>query len=255
MRLYGKIICAACMAVLFCLGADARVKQYGVRVVAKYPHDVSSYTQGLFFHDGQLYESTGLNGSSTFRKVDMETGKALRKLEFSDKYFVEGSAVLGDDLYILTWTGRVAFIYDFRTLSYKSTVSYPRQGWGLTTDGKSLIASDGSSRLYYMTPDLRVTGTVNVKLHGKPLNYLNELEYIDGKIWANVYTTNMIVIIDPQSGNVDGVVDCTGLLPDVLRTDDTDVLNGIAYDSVSGKIYLTGKNWPRLYQVEIVEKK
>ena len=167
---------------------------------------------------------------------------------------MEGSAVLGDNLYILTWTGNVAFIYDFKTLSYQSTVSYPRQGWGLTTDGKSLIASDGSSKLYFMTPEFKVTGTVNVRLHGKPLRYLNELEYIDGKIWANVYTTNMIVIIDPETGEAGAVIDCTGLLPDSLRTAETDVLNGIAYDGTTGKIYLTGKNWPRLYEVVLEEK-
>ncbi len=248
-------IFAVMAAVSFsCLEISAQVKQYRVRVLGQYPHDVSSYTQGLFFKDGQLYESTGQYGSSTFRKVDMETGKPLRKLDFSKKYFVEGSTVLGNDLYILTWTERVAFIYDFSTLSYKSTVSYPRQGWGLTTDGKSLIASDGSSKLYFMTPEFRVTGTVNVRLHGKPLKYLNELEWIDGKIWANVYTTNMIAIINPVNGNVEAVVDCTGLLPDDARTSDTDVLNGIAYDDMTGKIYLTGKNWPLLFEVALEEK-
>ena len=160
---------------------------------------------GLFFVDGQMYESTGQNGSSTFRKVELGSGKPLRRLDFNRKYFVEGSSVLGDRLYILTWTNRVAFVYSFPELEYVSTVSYPRQGWGLTTDGESLIASDGSSSLYYMTPDLRVTKTLQVRLHGKPLDYLNELEYIDGKIWANVYTTNMIVVIDPESGNVEAV--------------------------------------------------
>ena len=232
-----------------------KTRQYRAVVVREYPHDVTSYTQGLFFEDGQMYESTGGNGSSTFRKVELSSGRALRRLDFGKKYFVEGSSVLGDRLYILTWTNRVAFVYSFPELEYVSTVSYPRQGWGLTTDGESLIASDGSSSLYYMTPDLRVTKTLQVRLHGKPLDYLNELEYIDGKIWANVYTTNMIVVIDPESGNVEAVVDCGGLLPDKLKTPATDVLNGIAFDDRTGKIYLTGKNWPRLYQVEIVEKK
>ena len=256
MRVLPKISAAIIVLTVF-LGSgtsSARVKQYRVRVVGEYPHDVTSYTQGLFFNGGQLYESTGQYGSSTFRKVDLATGEALRKLSFDSRYFVEGSAVLGDNLYILTWTGNVAFIYDFKTLSYKSTVSYPRQGWGLTTDGKSLIASDGSSKLYFMTPEFKVTGTVNVRLHGKPLRYLNELEYIDGKIWANVYTTNMIVIIDPETGEAGAVIDCTGLLPDSLRTAETDVLNGIAYDGTTGKIYLTGKNWPRLYEVVLEEK-
>ena len=242
------------LAVSASCASSAQVKQYRVNVVKQYPHDVRSYTQGLFIEDGQMYESTGQYGSSTFRKVDMATGSPLRRLDFSDKYFVEGSVALGDSLYILTWTSRVAFIYDFNTLEYIATRSYPHQGWGITTDGKQLIASDGSSRLYFMDKDLNIVRTVNVRLHGKPLNYLNELEYIDGRVWANVYTTNMIVLIDPDTGMVDGVVDCTGLLPQKLKTPDTDVLNGIAYDGDTGKIYLTGKNWPLLFEVEIEEK-
>ena len=245
----------SCLALTVSFTLSAQVRQYRVNVVEEYPHDVTSYTQGLFFHEGQMYESTGQNGSSTFRKVDIETGKPLRKLDFARKYFVEGSVVLDGYLYILTWTSKVAFIYDIETLEYRSTVSYPRQGWGLTTDGESLIASDGSSRLFFLDRNLNTLRSVQVRLRGKPLNYLNELEYIDGKIWANVYTTNMIAIIDPESGNVEGVVDCSGLLPDKLKTSRTDVLNGIAYDGRTGNVYLTGKNWPRLYQVQIEEKK
>lgn len=234
--------------------ACAAVKSYRVKVVREYPHDTESYTQGLFFRDGQMYESTGQYGSSTFRKVDLATGRPLRKLDFDRKYFVEGSVCLGDDLYILTWSNRVAFIYDMNTLSYKATKSYPREGWGLTTDGSQLIASDGSASLYFMNPDLSVTRKVTVRLAGRPMRFLNELEYIDGKIWANVYTSDLILIINPADGNVEATVDCSGLLPDTLRGPDTDVLNGIAYDSATGRIYLTGKNWPRLYEVRIEEK-
>lgn len=251
--LFGTVL--SCLALTVSFTLSAQVRQYRVNVVEEYPHDETSYTQGLFFYEGQMYESTGQNGSSTFRKVDMETGKPLRKLDFARKYFVEGSVVLDGCLYILTWTSKVAFIYDIETLEYRSTVSYPRQGWGLTTDGESLIASDGSSRLFFLDRNLNTLRSVQVRLRGKPLNYLNELEYIDGKIWANVYTTNMIAIIDPVSGNVEGVVDCSGLLPDKLKTSRTDVLNGIAYDGRTGNVYLTGKNWPRLYQVKIEEKK
>ena len=249
-----SLVAAALLLMLFPVTSPGQVRQCRVKVVKEYPHDVTSYTQGLFFRDGQLYESTGQKGSSTFRKVDLETGKALRRLDFNERYFVEGSAVLGDNLYILTWMSRVAFIYDINTLGYKATLSYPRQGWGLTTDGESLIASDGSSSLYFLDGDLRVKRTLKVRLHGRPLNYLNELEYIDGRIWANVYTRNMIVTIDPESGNVDTVIDCTGLLPEKLKTPQTDVLNGIAYDDRTGKLYLTGKNWPRLFEVVIEDK-
>ena len=248
-------IMAILLAVSASLRCSAQLKSYKVEVVREYPHDVTSYTQGLFFHDGQMYESTGVAGESTFRKVDMATGKPLRKLEFADRYFVEGSVVFGDSLYILTWHNNVAFVYDINTLEYRSTWSYPREGWGLTTDGRSLIASDGSSTLYFMTPEFKMERQVTVKLQGRPMRLLNELEYIDGKIWANVYTSDMILIIDPATGKVEATVDCSGLLPESLRKPDTDVLNGIAYNPADGKLYLTGKNWPRLYEVEIVEKR
>ncbi len=248
------IIAALLCAALAPVRCGAQLKSYRVEVVREYPHDIASYTQGLFFHDGQMYESTGVAGESTFRKVDMQTGEPLRKLEFADKYFVEGSVVLGDDLYILTWHNKVAFVYDINTLEYKSTWSYPREGWGLTTDGNSLIASDGSAVLYFMTPEFKPERQITVRLNGRPMRFLNELEYIDGKIWANVYTTDMILVIDPEDGKVEAVIDCSGLLPEKLRRPDTDVLNGIAYNPADKKLYLTGKNWPRLYEVRIVEK-
>ena len=254
MRSVFKIM-AILLAVSASLRCSAQLKSYEVEVVREYPHDVTSYTQGLFFHDGQMYESTGVAGESTFRKVDMATGKPLRKLEFADRYFVEGSVVFGDNIYILTWHNNVAFVYDINTLEYRSTWSYPREGWGLTTDGRSLIASDGSSTLYFMTPEFKMERQVTVKLQGRPMRLLNELEYIDGKIWANVYTSDMILIIDPATGKVEATVDCSGLLPESLRKPDTDVLNGIAYNPADGKLYLTGKNWPRLYEVKIVEKR
>ena len=236
------------------VSCSGKVKEYRVKVVKEYEHDNTSYTQGLFFDGGQMYESTGQWGSSTFRKVDMETGKPLKRLDFNKKYFIEGSVMLDGSLYILTWTNRVAFIYDASTLEYVRTVSYPREGWGLTTDGKSLIASDGSSLLYFMDKDLSVTRKVTVKLDGRPVNNLNELEWIDGKVWANVYMTDMIVIINPSDGRVEATVDCRGLLPRKLRDAETDVLNGIAYESREGKVYLTGKNWRRLYEIELIEK-
>ena len=160
-----------------------------------------------------------------------------------------------DNLYILTWETRVAFIYDAKTLEYKSSWKYPREGWGITTDGKQLIASDGSANLYFMNENFALDRKVTVKYEDRPIRFLNELEYIDGKVWANVYTSDEIVIINPKDGNVTGVVDCRGLLPRSLYTAGTDVLNGIAYNPEDGKIYLTGKNWPKLYEVRLVEKK
>ncbi len=250
-----KHIISICVCVLCSiLSCSAKVERYKIEVVKAYPHDTGSYTQGLFWHDGSLYESTGLNGKSTFRKVELQSGKALTKLPFNRKYFVEGSVILGDKLYILTWTNKVIFIYDATTLEYRSTYSYPREGWGLTTDGKSLISSDGSSRIYFLTPELKFERSINVTLNGRAVRYLNELEWIDGRIWANVYTTDTIVIINPDTGIVEATVDCDGLLPERLRTSDTDVLNGIAVDS-EGRIFLTGKNWPELYEVKLVGEK
>ena len=243
------------MSLLILSCADAQVKEYSLEVVAEYPHDTESYTQGLFFHDGQMYESTGLHGKSTFRMVDMQTGKALKRLDFDDKYFVEGSVMWKGNLYILTWETKMAFVYDAETLEYKSTWKYPREGWGITTDGKQLIASDGSAYLYFMNENFALDRKVRVTIEDRPIRFINELEYIDGKIWANVYTSDEIVIINPKDGKIQGIVDCRGLLPKELRTPTTDVLNGIAYNPADGKIYLTGKNWPKLYEVRLVEKK
>ncbi len=241
-------LCAICIAATSC---SAQVKEYKLKVINSYPHSIDAYTQGLFFNEGQLFESTGQFGSSSFRMVEMKTGKAQRKLDFGKKYFVEGSVMLDGSLYILTWTNKVAFVYDAKTLKYEKTYSYPREGWGLTTDGTSLIASDGSSKIYFLNKEFQQQKSISVTLNGRPVKYINELEWIDGKIWANVYLTDMIIIINPKTGKVESTIDCTNLLPKQLRKPDTDVLNGIAYNPETKKIYLTGKNWPRLYEVEI----
>ena len=241
-----SVICAAC--------GEKAVKEYTVEVIETYPHDTESYTQGLFFHEGQMYESTGMRGRSTFRKVDMTTGRPLRRLDFDKSYFVEGSVIWKNNLYILTWESKVAFVYDAETLEYKSSWRYPREGWGITTDGKNLIASDGSATLYFMDENFALERRLIVKYDDRPVRWLNELEYINGKIWANVYMTDEIVIINPKDGRVEGIIDCRGLLAKEKRTPDTDVLNGIAYNPEDGKIYITGKNWPELYEIRLIEK-
>ena len=241
-----SVICAAC--------GEKTVKEYTVEVIGTYPHDTESYTQGLFFHEGQMYESTGMRGRSTFRKVDMTTGRPLRRLDFDKSYFVEGSVIWKNNLYILTWESKVAFMYDAETLEYKSSWRYPREGWGITTDGKNLIASDGSATLYFMDENFALERRLIVKYEDRPVRWLNELEYINGKIWANVYMTDEIVIINPKDGRVEGIIDCRGLLAKEKRTPDTDVLNGIAYNPEDGKIYITGKNWPELYEIRLIEK-
>lgn len=233
---------------------QGKPKEYGIKVVKEYPHDETSYTQGLFFQGDHLIETTGQKGESTLRKVDLATGKALKRFDFDRKYFLEGSVELNGKIFILTWLNKVAFIYDASSLEYLQTFSYPREGWGLTTDGTQLIASDGSSKLFFMDERFQLKKTLQVRLDGKPLRALNELEWIGGKVWANVYLTDMIVVIDPQTGNVEAKIDCTGLLPEALRDEYTDVLNGIAFNPADGKLYLTGKYWKRLYEVELVER-
>lgn len=257
--------------------SQGKCVNYGVKVVKTYPHDDSAYTQGLFFHDGQLFESTGQYGASSLRKVDLKSGKVLYKKDFNRKYFGEGSCVAGGKLYMLTWTNKVAFVYNPLTLEYEKTYAYPREGWGLTaipgrgdaakgvsavalseSDAHAvaklpkeaiMVASDGSGSLFYLDSQLNTVKTVNVTLNGKPVRLLNELEWIDGKIWANVYTTDLIFIINPVSGVVEGRLDCSQLYPHDSRSVNADVLNGIAVDA-SGHIFVTGKNWPKIYQIE-----
>lgn len=232
-----------------------KAKEYKLEVLETLNHDKSAYTQGLFFYNNELYESCGQYGTSSFRKVDLKSGNTLRRLNFDSKYFVEGSCVLNDLLYILTWQEHKCFVYDAKTLKYLGEMYNMREGWGLTTDGKNLLLTDGSSQIYTLdSQTFAVKDTKTVKLNGRPVNYLNELEYIDGKIWVNVYLEDYILIIDPATGVVTGKVDCTGLLPRALRSPNTDVLNGIAYNPSTKEIFLTGKYWPKMYKIKLVEK-
>lgn len=238
------------------LYSQGKVVEYGVRVIESYPHDKSSYTQGLFFYNNQLYESAGQYGESSFRKVKYQTGQILRILNFEAKYFLEGSCAHNGKVYMLTWRERKGFVYDINDFKYLGEFRIATEGWGLTTDNKSLIMTDGSDNLIFMNPEtFAVDSTLQVKMYGRPVNYLNELEYINGDIWANVYGEDYIVIIDKTDGRVKGKIDCSKLLPVTLRTYSTDVLNGIAYNSATKSIYFTGKYWPRLYKVAIYKKK
>ena len=227
-------------------------RSYKYRVVNEYPHDDNAYTQGLFFSDGHLYEGTGREQYSSLRKIELETGKILRQLSLDDNYFGEGVCLHKGDIYQLTWRNREGFVYDYRDFTLKGRFDYSSEGWGITSDGERLRMSDGTPNLYTLNDNLNVVSQIEVYDDKGPQSNLNELEYIDGKIWANVYTFDYIVIVNPDTGEIIGKVDLSGLLKKEHRKPHTDVLNGIAYDKDKRRIFVTGKNWPKLFEIEIV---
>jgi glutamine cyclotransferase len=229
-------------------------KQYSYKVVAEYPHSEHAYTQGLQYADEFMYEGTGGYGTSSLQRLDLKTGKTLQVKNLDKTYFGEGICLLNGLIYQLTWREQRCLVYDAKTLDQKATLSYSGEGWGLTTDGTHLIMSDGSHRISYRSPqDFSVVKRLEVCSNNGYVNLLNELELIEGELWANVYTTEQIVRIDTASGAVIGVISCKGLLPKALITPQTDVLNGIAYDAARKRIFVTGKNWKRLYEIVAVE--
>ena len=230
--------------------------QYGYSVMNVYPHDVKAYTQGLHYEDGWLYEGTGNYGTSYLRKVELETGKVVKERILDNKLFGEGITVLGDRIYQLTYKSQVGFVYDKESFRELQKVYYQnREGWGLTHNGEELIMSDGTHVIYFLDPELfTVNRQIEVYDHRGPAESLNELEYIRGKIWANRYYTDEIVIIDPETGAVEGRINLKGLLKVEDRKPSTDVLNGIAWDEQGGRLFVTGKRWPRLFEITLVER-
>ncbi len=227
-------------------------------VVNIYPHDTSSFTEGLLVHNGQLYESTGGSPKdnefvSWFGPVDLKTGKALKKVMLDTSYFGEGITILNGKIYQLTWRGKIGFVYDEKTLQKLKDFTYTGEGWSLTNDGKSLIMSDGSSNLRYLDPEsLQVQKIVSVEDNNGPVANVNELEWIHGSIYANVWQTNYIIKIDPSNGHVVGKLDLTQLYNEAKnKFAYADVLNGIAFDSAGNKVFVTGKTWPNLYEIKL----
>lgn len=227
--------------------------EYGYRVVNEYPHDPGAFTQGLVWHDGYIYEGTGQHGKSELRKVELETGEVLQRQKLDSVYFGEGITILGDKIYQLTWLEKTAFLWDLETFDSIRTFSIPTQGWGLTDNDSLLVVSDGSSSIYFRNPhSFALSSRIHVTDHIGAVDGLNELEWIDGEIWANIWRWNFIARIDPTTGNVIGWIRLGGLVPPPDSAHPIGVLNGIAYDSANGRIFMTGKNWPYLYEIEVV---
>ena len=223
---------------------------YGFLAANSFPHDPQAFTQGLIYRDGFLYESTGLNGKSSLRKVELETGRVVQRRDVEQKYFAEGLTDWDGRLLQLTWQTNVGFVYDLAKFEPQQTFMYSGEGWGLTHDDKRLIMSDGTSRLRFLDPGtFSETGGVDVTDGGRPVDKLNELEFVNGEVYANVWQTERIAIIAPDSGRVTAWLDLAGLRPPAGPTDD--VMNGIAYDAAGDRLFVTGKLWPQLYQIRV----
>lgn len=229
-------------------------RTYTYKVVNVYPHDPNAFTQGLIYLNGFLYEGTGLNGRSSIRKVKLETGAVLQEKDIPSQYFGEGLTDWRQQLIELTWQSGIGFVYQIATFDLTQTFNYTGEGWGLTHDSSRLIESDGTSALRFWSPEtLQEVGRVTVTDNGKPVVNLNELEYINGEVWANVWQTDRIARIAPQTGHVNSWVDLSGLLSDEDRVTPVDVLNGIAYDAQQSRIFVTGKLWPKLFEIKVIQ--
>ena len=236
------------------VAAPSTVPTYGYKIINTYPHDPDAFTQGLLYVDGVLYESTGIKRTSTsLRQVDLASGEVLQFQDGGNEVFGEGLVLWQDKLIQLTWQNRVAFVYDQDSFELLNTWNYETEGWGITHNGRCLIMSDGSSELYFRDPDtFAEVGRITVQDQNGPVRLLNELEFINGEVWANVWQSNRIVRIDPANGQVVGSIDLTGLLDPATLTQPADVLNGIAYDEGNGRLFITGKLWPTLFEIELV---
>lgn len=231
---------------------SSSVPTYGFEVVNAYPHDPNAFTQGLVYRDSVLFEGTGQNGLSVLRRVALETGEVLQQIDLSGEFFGEGVALFGDEIVQLTWLTNVGFVYDLTSFEQKRSFSYPTEGWGITTDGHRYIMSDGTATLYFRDHQtLDEIGRIEVRDEEGPIWRLNELEYINGEVFANIWLTDKIVRIEPVTGRVLGWVDLTGLLSPADRTGAEDVLNGIAYDGTNDRLFVTGKLWPKLFEIRL----
>ena len=251
----GHVALAVLVLLASCVeeGPPEDVPVYTYWVVNEYPHDRDAFTQGLAFDDGVLYEGTGRRGASSLRRVALETGEVLQTHALAEELFGEGVTVYGDTVIQLTWQSCVGFVYDKETFEQLDPFTYAGEGWGLTHDGDRLIMSDGTSTLRFLDPETFArVGQVQVLSDGRPVTRLNELEYVEGDIYANVWQTDRIARIDPATGHVLAWIDLEGLLSGEDRTEPVDVLNGIAYDAAADRLFVTGKLWPKLFEIELI---
>jgi len=245
------------LAILFgaAIALVAQTPQYSYRVVHVYPHDRNAFTQGLEFRAGYLYEGTGLKGRSSLRKVKLETGQVVQQIDLDPEYFGEGITVLNQQIIELTWQSEIGFVYNQASLQRLRSFNYPGEGWGLANDGQQIYMSDGSAQIRCWDPtSLQEKRRFTVRDHLRPVLNLNELEYVHGELYANVWQTDRIARISPSDGRVLGWIDLSGLLPAADRAEPVDVLNGIAYDLLGDRLFVTGKLWPKLFEIKLVPK-
>jgi glutamine cyclotransferase len=252
------VLAVSCLGTSSCGGAASKVSTaggtptYGFEIVNTFKHATDSFTQGLEYREGKLYESAGGDGTSSLRLVELETGRVLDKVDVPMPYFAEGLTLLNGKIYQLTWQHGVGFIYDANTFSKTGQFRYDGEGWGLTNDGRSLILSDGTNRIRFLDPDsFKVTKTIAIMDGNKAIDSLNELEYLDGEIYSNVWHRDELAVINPQTGKVTAWVNLRGLLQPGEVRDEEAVLNGIAYDATNKRLFVTGKLWPKLFEIRI----
>lgn len=264
-RAMAALICVLCVCVLCALSVSVAMAQpmavntepvplYGYRIVESLPHNNRYFTQGLLIHDGELYEGTGRHGESALLHLNKADGSVIKSRSLASRYFGEGIAIANNRIFQLTWRENMVFVYDLDTFEPQTSHYWPREGWGLTYDGEQLILSDGSDQLYFIDPEtFQSVRQVSVRIQGRPVHQLNELEYIDGEVWANVWMSQQIVRINPQTGQVTGVVDLTGLVNQTQTGGSEAVLNGIAWNPDTRQLYVTGKLWSHIFHIELVE--
>jgi glutamine cyclotransferase len=236
----------------FSIYASTEPKILNYKIVNTYPHDINAYTQGFEFYNGVLLEGTGQYRESTLRKTDFKTGKVIEQVKLEDKYFGEGITVLKDKIYQLTWQEKTGFVYDAKTFKLEKTFSFETEGWGITNDGEKLYMSDGTEKIYILNPEsLKVEDFINVYTSGSKIDSINEMEWINGKIWANIYQKDVIAIINPKTGTVEHVINCSELKSKVTQHPEIDAFNGIAYNPTTKTYFVTGKNWDKTFELTI----